>query len=262
MKIGAQLYTVRNYTQNEKDFACTIEKIANMGYETVQISGIGEEITPEKARKICDDNGVKIVLTHSDPDRIMNDTERLIEEHDIMGCDYIGIGGMPEKYRNPEWLYHFAMDYKEAAQKIKEAGKLFMYHHHAFEFYRLSAEGAKEANPDKKMIDYLMEWFTPEEMGFILDTYWVQAAGADPAEWIQKLGNRISCVHFKDMAARKDNGYMMAPVMEGNLNWQRILKALENTNCKYALVEQDVCQTSPFDCLKMSFDNLHKAGLC
>ena len=36
------------------------------------------------------ENGLKIVLTHSDWNRILNDTDRLIEEHDILGCDHIG----------------------------------------------------------------------------------------------------------------------------------------------------------------------------
>ena len=31
MKTGAQLYTVRAYTQKERDFECTVEKIAQMG---------------------------------------------------------------------------------------------------------------------------------------------------------------------------------------------------------------------------------------
>ena len=64
---------------------------------------------------------------------------------------------------------------------------------------------------------------------------------------------------MKDMEVSK-NGPVMAPVMEGNLNFPAILKELEQTSCQYALVEQDVCQTSPFDCLKKSYDNLVKAG--
>ena len=104
MKTGAQLYTVRAYTQTEGDFARTVKRIADMGYTTVQISAIGKEIRPERVREICDENGLKIVLTHSDVNRILNDTDRLIEEHNILGCDCIGLGAMPEKYRSPEWI--------------------------------------------------------------------------------------------------------------------------------------------------------------
>lgn len=32
MKTGAQLYTVRAYTQNAEDFACSMKKVAEIGY--------------------------------------------------------------------------------------------------------------------------------------------------------------------------------------------------------------------------------------
>lgn len=39
MELGAQLYTVREYGQNEKDIRRTMKKIADIGYKTVQVSG-------------------------------------------------------------------------------------------------------------------------------------------------------------------------------------------------------------------------------
>ena len=263
MKIGAQLFTVRAYTQTEKDFAYTIDRIAKMGYTTVQISAISKDIKPERVREICDPAGLSIVLTHSDVNRILNDTDRLIEEHNIMGCDHIGIGMMAEKYRSPQWLYHFALDYKEPAKKIAAAGKLLMYHNHDFEFCKMNAEGAPDASANKRVIEYLADWFAPDEMGFTLDTYWVQSGGGDVCQWIRQLKDRIPVVHLKDMGVLpngQNRSSIMAPVMEGNLNFPAILAELENTCCKYAMVEQDVCQTSPFDCLKLSYDNLVKAG--
>lgn len=259
MKTGAQLYTVRAYTQNEKDFACSMKKIAEIGYTTVQISAIGK-IAPQRVREICDENGLQIVLTHSDVNRILNDTDALIREHDIMGCDYIGLGCMPEKYRTKEWLSHFMEDFKEPAKKMAAAGKLLMYHNHNLEFEAFEAENIPNASPKKRIIEYLLEGFSPEELGFTLDTYWVSAAGGDVCQWIRILKDRIPCVHLKDMQVKGFN-QLMAPVMEGNLNFPAIFKELENTCCKYMLVEQDICtQGSPFDCLKTSYDNLAKAG--
>ena len=256
MKTGAQLYTVRAYTQNEKDFACTVSRIARMGYTTVQISAIGKEIRPERVREICEENGLKIVLTHSDVNRILYDTDRLIEEHDILGCDYIGLGAMPDKYRAPEWIEHFAEDFRESAKKIAAAGKLFMYHNHNFEFQKIAVPGYEKP---VRIMEYLMDSFAPDEMGFTLDTYWVAAAGGDVCDWIARLSGRIPCVHLKDMAV-EGMQQVMAPVMEGNLNFPAILNVLEKTDCKYLLVEQDTCQGSPFDCLKTSYDNLAAEG--
>lgn len=259
MKTGAQLYTVRAYTQTERDFAYTVKKIAEMGYRTVQLSALGKELKPERIREICDREGLEIVLTHSDVNRILYDTPNLIAEHEILGCRYIGIGAMPDKYRTAEWLKHFADDFKEPAKQIAAAGRLLMYHNHNFEFRKITPEGVADGGKQKRMLEYLMEWFAPTELGFTLDTYWVQAAGADVCQWIRLLKDRIPCVHLKDMAMTAD-GPVMAPVMEGNLNFSAILKELEDTSCEYLLVEQDVCQTSPFDCLKQSYDNLAAAG--
>jgi sugar phosphate isomerase/epimerase len=190
------------------------------------------------------------VITHSDPNRIVNDTDQLIEDHKLMDCRYIGLGSMPDKYRTPEWIEHFSKDYKQAARKIKEAGMLLMYHNHNFEFEKVNG---------KYYIDYLMEDFGPDELGFTLDTYWLQAAGSDVCQWIERLRDRIPCVHLKDMAMVRHEA-VMAPVLEGNMNFQGILKALENSNCEYLLVEQDICQESPFECLKKSYRNLNALG--
>ena len=189
MKTGAQLYTIRAYTQTERDFARSMKKIADMGYTTVQVSAIGKEIRPERVREICDENGLKIVLTHSDVNRILNDTDRIIEEHNILGCDHIGLGAMPDKYRTPEWVRYFVEDFKEPAKKIAAAGKRFMYHNHNFEFQKISIPGYEKP---VRIIEYLMDSFAPEELGFTLDTYWVAAAGR-------------RCVRLDREALRKDS---------------------------------------------------------
>jgi sugar phosphate isomerase/epimerase len=248
--LGAQLYTIRSYTQTEEDFDYSLEQIAKIGYTTVQISAIGGSIKPQTVKELCDKHNLKIVITHSDPNRILNDTDQLIKDHKLMGCKYIGLGSMPDKYRNPEWIDHFSKDYKAAAVKIKEAGMLLMYHNHNFEFEKVNG---------KYYIEYLMEAFEPGELGFTLDTYWLQAAGTDVCQWIQRLKDRIPCVHLKDMAMVRHEA-VMAPVLEGNMNFVNILKTLEDTNCEYILVEQDVCQESPFECLKKSYDNLSALG--
>lgn len=250
MVLGAQLYTVRHYTQSARDFDIAMKKIAEIGYRTVQISAIGN-IPAEQVREICDRHALEIVLTHTSPDRILNDTQAVIREHDAMGCTYIGLGSMPDRYRTVAWLDRFFADFKEPARKIADAGKLLMYHNHDFEF---------EALGKTRIIERLMAEFTPQEMGFTLDTYWVQTAGADVCQWIEKLAGRLPCVHLKDRAVVRATP-VMAPVGEGNMNFPAILDAVEKFGgTRYLLVEQDECLESPFVCLKKSFDYLTDLG--
>lgn len=250
MKIGAQLFTVRDFTQTVSDFALTIKKIAEIGYQTVQLSAVGKEVTNEIAGEICKEHGISIVLTHSDCDRILHDTKQLIKEHEKMECRYVGLGAMPEKYRDSEWFPQFVKDFKEPARMIKEAGMQFMYHNHDFEF---------EKKKGGTLMERLLDAFSPEELGITLDTYWVHSAGCDVQQWISLCNDRISCIHLKDisMAGLKPH---MAPVMEGNMNFPGIMESLKESCCEYALVEQDICRESPFICLEKSYKNLKTLG--
>ena len=39
MKLGVQMYTVREYAKTLEDFEETLKKIADLGYKSVQVSG-------------------------------------------------------------------------------------------------------------------------------------------------------------------------------------------------------------------------------
>ena len=49
MKIGVQLYTLRGLLKNEKDIRTTLSRIKDIGYNYVQLSGVGR-IDETKAR--------------------------------------------------------------------------------------------------------------------------------------------------------------------------------------------------------------------
>jgi len=246
MQIGAQLYTVRDFTQTESDFERTIEKVSDIGYKYVQLSANGP-IPAQKIADICSVNNIHCTLTHTAPDRIRNDTDAVIAEHKIMGADYVGIGSMPDEYRgSADGAKRFIADYLPAAERFKSAGLQFMYHNHDFEFEKFD---------NRLVFDMLADC---PLFGFTLDTYWVQAGGGDPASWLRKLSGRVEVIHLKDMQW-KGGQQRMAEVMEGNLNWQAIKEAAKASGVKYAMVEQDDCYgKDPFECLRTSFINWSK----
>ncbi len=250
MKIGAQLYTVRTFTQTEREFDTTIKQIADIGYKYVQISAIGP-FSAAKVREICDKYGIGIVLTHTNPDRVMNETKAVIAEHRVMGADYIGIGSVPARYsRTEDGIDRFIKDYTPAAKAIADEGMHLMYHNHHFEFIK---------SGERLLLDQLTDC---KELGFTLDLYWVQAGGGDPAHWLRKLAGRVDTIHFKDMTIMMGEKaeQKMAPIMEGNMNWPSIFEACKDAGVKYGFVEQDECNgEDPFDCLRISYENLVQA---
>ena len=223
------MYSLRTFTQTPEELKAAILKCREMGYQNVQFSGVAQ-MGAEVWAQISKETGMEIVCTHSAFDRIVNDTEALIAEHKLFGCPVIGIGSMPVEYRGTrEALDRFFAAMEEPVKKIEAAGLHFAYHNHAFEFEPFTdAPGcAMEA-----LIEEKPNWF------LILDTGWVNFAGKNAAEYIERIGGkRLQCIHFKEF--KEANRETICPCGEGFSNFPEIIAACEKVGVQNALVEQD-----------------------
>jgi len=245
MRIGAQLYTVREHCKTLEDFALSLKKVADIGYTTVQVSGTCA-FDPAWLKAELDKNGLECVLTHTAPARLKEDAVQVARDHDIFGCRYVGLGSYP--FRDEGTPETFYAEYHPIASALRENGKYFMYHNHDGEFRKVNG---------KTIMHHIAEMFPADELGFTVDTFWMQAGGADPAMWIEHLGGRVPCIHLKDFAY----GRKMAPVGEGNINFNRVFQKAEIAGTQFMLVEQDDCNgEDPFDCLRRSYDFLSSHG--
>ena len=258
MKIGAQLYTVTKFCQTTDDIAETLKKVADIGYTSVQLSGMGA-YEPEWMVEQLKKNGLEAPITHFDTNKVADSTEEVIDFHKRLGTKYIGIGGMrglwDAKYKETpfEFWDSFVRDFVPAAKKIKEAGCYFMYHNHHYEF--MDVEG-------KFLYDHLLANFPADIMGFTADLYWFKEAGKDPVEMLEALKGRTPVVHYKDMVIMPDGEHRYAPVGSGILDWDAIIETSLKNGIEYAMVEQDGCYgEDPFVCLKKSYDYLVSKGL-
>ena len=246
MQIGAQLYTVRDFCKTKKKFAETLERVADIGYKTVQVSGTCKyepEWLNEQLKK-CD---LKCVITHIPADDLIKHPAKVARDHYAFDCNYVGLGWYGFDGSDKD-MDKFLSKYLPVAKAIKEEGRYFMYHNHEKEFRRYK---------DGIVLEYLAEQFSPDIMGFTFDTYWAQTAGADPAYWIEKLSGRVPCIHLKDHSFDRK----MAVIGEGNINFDRVFAAAEKAGTEFMLVEQDDCnKENPFDCLRRSYEFLKSRG--
>ena len=248
MEIGAQMYTTRESCQTLDGFADTLTKIADIGYPVVQVSGTcpfeAEWLKAQLAR-----TGLRCVLTHTPPARLLDDTQNVIRDHDVFGCPNVGLGYWSFDPDSDMTYDCFIRTFPPAAQRLRAGGKYFMFHNHDGEFRRL---------PDgRTVLEHLAEDIPADLMGFTVDTFWVQAGGGDPAQWLERLSGRIPCIHLKDYAF----GRKMAVLGEGNINFDRVFEKAEAGGTEYMLVEQDDCSgEDPFECLRRSFRYLRACG--
>ncbi len=131
--IAAQLYTVREFCKTPADFAKSMAKVSEIGYEAVQISGVGPMAAAEM-RRICDGEGLKICATHVGFEALLNETAAQIDFHKTLGCENVAIGGLPASYReNGAGFLRFAKEATEVGRRLAAAGLTFSYHNHSFE---------------------------------------------------------------------------------------------------------------------------------
>lgn len=251
-KLAAQLYSVRMHMQTPEDIDRGFERLAEDGWKVVQASGLGP-IAPCDLKALADKYGLSICATHIPLAALQNDLDGVLRDHVLLDCPYIGLGAMPWEYATTEdGFKRFAALINPIAERIRDAGRTFVYHNHNFEFARFGARTG---------LDILLEE-CGSAVQFEPDTYWIQAGGGDVVKWLKKLSGRIDVVHFKDMVYHPEaKNFIMAEIGEGNLNWPDIIAVCREAGVRWHIVEQDECRRYPFDSLKISLDNLHAMGM-
>ena len=252
-QLGAQMFTVREYTKTTKDLMETFAKLKGIGYDAVQVSAIGADIPVEAVAEGLKENSLICAATHIGFGDCLADIDAVIAKHKAWGCEYVGVGSMPDEYRaDAAGFERFAKDASKVADELAKAGLKFVYHNHNFEFRKFDG---------KLGMDILFDNASPN-FQFEIDTFWVQKGASDPRKWIEKVAGRMDVVHFKDMALTETSEQRMAYIGEGNLNWDGIIKSCRDIGVKWFLVEQDDCQgRDPFACLKASREFLLTKGI-
>lgn len=255
-KIGAQYYTIRDHCTTIEDFDASCKKVSDIGYKIVQISG-----TPLKAdemRDVLDKYNLNCVTTHRSFSDFLADIDEIIDYNRTLGCDLCGVGIMPkDRAQSNSALSGFIKDANKVCETLKSENMYFGYHNHAMEFAKLDG---------KPIIERLVEETNPEIFNFIVDCYWVQVGGKNPADFIKQLAKRAMAIHFKDFSVDLDNWTVpqMCEIGRGNLDWDKIIAACEEAGSRWALVEQDVnwINNDPFEALATSYNFLKTKGFC
>lgn len=250
--VGAQLYTVRDYAKTLPDIAKTLKKVADIGYTAVQISGFGPA-DPKDIVKLIQDNSLTVASTHTGWPEFLNDLDGVIEVHKLYGCSHPAIGGLPREYYSADGLKRFLDELAPIAEKLAAEGMDFSYHNHNHELMKYGGQ---------TWLAMLYEQADPAVLKAEIDTYWIQAGGADPAAWVEKCAGREPLLHLKDFAMGPGREQRFAEIGEGNLNWPRIMEAAKQGGVEWYLVEQDRCyERDPFESLAISYRNLKAMGL-
>lgn len=252
-QVSVITYTIRDYIQTAEGFGESCRKLADIGYRAIELASVPPEaMSPEEIVATCREFGLTISGTHEDLGTTLDAPETLLERVKTLGCSYV-VYAYPHDtdFNCPESRQRLIDRLNKAGAVFKKAGLTLLYHNHAIEFLKVD---------DRAVLEHIFDETDSDLVQAEVDTYWIQRGGANPVDWVKKLGNRLPCLHIKDMGVFEGNDSSMGEIGYGNLDFKPIVAAAEKGGCKWFVVEQDLCPGDPFDSLKKSFDYI-KANL-
>lgn len=245
------MFTIRDHLQTPETYLESLQKISEIGYKSVQVSG-PRPVDEGDIAEWCAEKGLIINSSHEASELILESPEQVVANLEAFGCKYTAYP-FPKgiDFTSEASVANLIERLRNAGEVLSKAGKVLTYHNHADEFQTLN---------DELILERIYRETGPDVLQGEIDTFWVHAGGGDPVAWCEKLQNRLPLLHLKDFRVGPDNTPQFAEIGEGELDFPRILKAAKAAGCEWFIVEQDVCPGDPFDSLEMSFryirDNL------
>lgn len=234
VKLGIQLFTLRDSIQTAEDFDKTLAELKDAGVNVIQISAIGP-IPQNEVKEIVKKYGMDVCVTHTNFERMKKETQIVIDEHKMINCDCLGLGAMSDDYRKDlASLRQFIKDAEAVGKLCAENGCHFAYHNHDFEFKTVLEDG-------RTVMQVLLEETNPEYFWFIPDTAWIQIGGEDPAEFLEKIKGRVKVCHFKDyIKTDTERGFKFTELGKGEVDIPACYRKLKELDIPYAVYEHDI----------------------
>ncbi|MFU0828589.1 MAG: Sugar phosphate isomerase/epimerase [Lachnoclostridium sp.] len=220
MRIGLQLYTVRDSYKNGEEFKKILKKIKELGYEGVEFAGYAG-LGAKELKEFLDNISLVAISSHHSLQDLEENLDRVIAYNKVLGCQYIVCAYGPTGTKAE--VDHIIRVIRRACGAVKDSGMELIYHNHSNEFIPL-ADG-------RIPLDLIGESCNLE-----LDTYWAFHAGVEPCHYIKKHESRISLIHLKD----GDFEGRPCAIGEGYNNIKGILAISEKLNTEWLIVENDM----------------------
>jgi sugar phosphate isomerase/epimerase len=235
--LGLQMYSLRFYSPT--NLLGKLDKVHEYGLKTIEGGSPARGMSPEEFFKELDKRGIKLVSSGVDYARLKSNPDAVVEQSKKLGVKYVMCSWIPHaKGQFSEKNAREAIDvFNTAGPKFKEAGIIFTYHCHGYEFQPFG---------DGTLFDLIVKETKPDSVFFELDVFWAQQGGADPARLLEKHGSRFKLMHVKDLrkgAAKNSTGGApdedSVPLGEGEVDWKAVLKAAERAHVEHYFIEDE-----------------------
>lgn len=218
------LYSVREL---EEPMLAILDRVADAGYDAVQVAGDFRDATPGEVSKRLEGHGLGVTPAHIGIGALENDLKATLVDYK----DTLGVSGVVVPYLGEEQFASESAVDRTAERLDALAGELadhswdLHYHNHAHEFIDLGEETAFERFI-RQTEDVLVE----------LDVGWALVGGVDPAELIREYGDSIDQLHMKDMDVDEE---AFREIGEGDVDMAACADAGRDVGVDWLVYEHD-----------------------
>ncbi|MFM7029992.1 MAG: sugar phosphate isomerase/epimerase family protein [Micrococcales bacterium] len=218
------------------DTKAAIRDIADAGYAGTEVfdGNLAEfENSPDELLSVLKETGVQLVSVYTGAnfiyDEILDDELYKIKKAATLaknfGASRLVIGGGAKRPDGPK-----ADDFKKVARGLDMASDIARD-------LGLESSFHPHLGTISETLDGFHQIMDACSIGFCPDTAHLLASGIDPAAAIDRYGDRLKHVHFKDFDA-KSGGF--TPLGEGDIDFKAVLAAMRRANYdSWLLVELD-----------------------
>jgi sugar phosphate isomerase/epimerase len=252
--IGLLIYAV--LADWKKDFDGTLNAVAQMGYEGVELTQY-EKWTPERAkevRKLLDGIKLKVFATHTEPEFFVpgEKMKLAIELNQILGSQTVccvrglattptGIGYHAKATSEADAWKELADVLQEAAVTLKRSKMSCSFHNHAVEF---------QTKDGLRPIDILCK---AKDLVQHVDVNVCRRAGTDPVAFMKQYPGKTECLLLTD-GPPDDKRH--APLFgKGDIPWKDVFATAESVGgVKYYLLTHGATELTPLETVKRDLE--------
>lgn len=243
-RFGIQLYSVKDEIK-EYGLDIVLAEIKKAGYDSVEFAGF-YGLTPDEMAGMLEKHGLKGVSAHMPASAVAENLPYI----DRLGIERIYVAWMGVDALFGEKHDSAVEELKAAKALLDERGVIFGYHNHAHE-YADGKDGVYRLMED-------VDGYTAQ-----LDLFWAKVGGHAPCELMKKYGDKLSCLHVKELdnnwkPGESAGAYPCAIVGEGQADCEAAIKLALDMGIDLFILEVEGFPCEWREYLKKSCDNMKK----
>ena len=238
MKIGVQLYSLKDEIK-ELGVDAVLKMVADAGYDCVEFAGF-YGLTPKEMKEKLDKYNLVGLSAHIGMDKILENLEYI----DEIGIKSVYIPGINHDYMKNQ-TEDMAQEIAKIQKELAPRGVIMGYHNHAGEY---------ENGDDLvwKLLNLTKDFYAQ------IDVCWVKAAGIEPTDKMRQYGDRLGCLHIKELKYPSVEGARLpAPIIgEGAVGMKEVFDLAKEMGIDTYILEVEGMECTPEQYLTKSYANI------